>query len=137
MATRETWPLRREIYATRGELDRYLEELQRRRRELMDVKLQVRRHPGLVIGLGAVVAAAVGAAVWKARQARKQRAVPGIGRALSGLRNLGGASRDFSDARRGGHLFGFVARAGVPLGIALAKGLFRHAGAAGPRSRGC
>lgn len=118
----ETWRLRREIDATRGKLDRYLEELQRRRLELTDVKLQVRRHPAIVVGLGVAVAAAVGAAVLGARRVRKRKAVSPVRRALEALGSRPPAPRRPSGGRMLDLLFG----AGVPLGVALAKGLLRR-----------
>lgn len=134
----ETRRLRLEIYATRGDLARYIEELQRRRRELMDVKLQMRRHPAIVVGLGVAVAAALGGAVWKARRARQSRAVSAIERALSARGILGNVSRTFSGPPPGrkGRLIGLLANAGVPLGIALAKGLLRRGEGAGSQRRG-
>ena len=118
----ETWRLRREIDATRGELDRYIEELQRRRRELTDVKLQVRRHPAIVVGLGVAVAAVVGAAVLGARRARKRKAVSRVRRALGALGSLPPAPRPPA----GGRMLDLFLDAGLPLGVALAKGLLRR-----------
>lgn len=125
----ETWRLRGEIHATRGDLDRYIDELQRRRRELTDVKMQVRRHPALVVGLGAFVAAAVGGAVWKARRARQRKAISQIGRALSARGILGNLSGAFSAPRRerrSARILGHLADVGLPLGIAVAKALLRR-----------
>lgn len=109
-AAAETWRLTREIHATRGDMDRYIDELHRRRRELKDIPLQVRRHPALVIGLAAVVAAAVGGAVMKARRARRRNADSRAGRVLDALGILGRLP---------------LAAAGVPLGVALAERLLR------------
>lgn len=110
MVAAETWRLTREIHATRGDMDRYLDELQRRRRELMDVPLQVRRHPALVFGLVAAVVAAAGGTVLRARRARKRSADSRARRALDALGILGSMP---------------LAAVGVPLGVALAKGLLR------------
>lgn len=73
-AAEEIARMRREIDATRWQLERYIEEVDRRRREMTDVKLQARRHPALVVGLGIVVAAAVGGAVVRSRRARLAKA---------------------------------------------------------------
>ena len=63
--------IEREIEHLRSRLDRSLAELDRRRHELTDVKLQMRRHPQVFIGAGAVVALVVGGvafAIWRASQ---------------------------------------------------------------------
>ncbi len=49
-----------EIEHLRSRLDKSLAELDRRRHELTDVQLQVRRHPRVVIGAGVLVALLVG-----------------------------------------------------------------------------
>ncbi|MBL8111637.1 MAG: hypothetical protein JNK60_02050 [Acidobacteria bacterium] len=78
--SREVDRLRTEIDETRDELDTFVSELDRRRVEALDLKLQVRKHPGIAIGVGlAVVATAllgiamVGAVVVLAREARGSR----------------------------------------------------------------
>ena len=63
--------IEREIEHLRTRLDRSLGELDRRRHELTDVRLQMRRHPQVFIGAGAVVALVVGGvafAIWRANQ---------------------------------------------------------------------
>src|SRR5205807_1439979 len=63
--------IEREIEHLRTRLDRSLAELDRRRHELADIKLQVRKHPRVVIGAGAVVAALLGGvvfAIWRTKR---------------------------------------------------------------------
>lgn len=62
-----------EIEEVRKRLDKSLAELDRRRHDLMNVRLQVSKHPQAVIIAGGVVALLVGA-VWIA--ARRSRAEP-------------------------------------------------------------
>jgi len=63
--------LETEITDIRTRLDRSLAELDRRRHELTDVRLQVTRHPMVAVAAGVTVLALVGGvayAVWAARQ---------------------------------------------------------------------
>lgn len=63
-----------EILEVRSRLDRQLAELDRRRHELTDVRLQVRRHPMVAAVAGITVLAVLGGvayAVWAARQRQK------------------------------------------------------------------
>jgi hypothetical protein len=63
-----------EITEVRSRLDRSLAELDRRRHELTDVRLQVKRHPMVAIGAGVAVVAILGGvayAIWAARQRQK------------------------------------------------------------------
>jgi hypothetical protein len=60
-----------EIAEIRGRLDQSLAELDRRRHEATDVKLQIRRHPGAVAVAGGVVLLLLGGvayAIWAARK---------------------------------------------------------------------
>jgi hypothetical protein len=66
--------LETEITEIRTRLDRSLAELDRRRHELTDVRLQVRRHPMVAVAAGATLLALLGGvayAVWAARQRNK------------------------------------------------------------------
>jgi len=66
--------LETEITEIRSRLDRSLSELDRRRHELTDVRLQVRRHPLVAVVAGATVVALLGGvayAVWVSRQRNK------------------------------------------------------------------
>lgn len=63
--------IEREIEHLRTRLDRSLAELDRRRHELTDVRLQLRRHPQVFIGAGAAVALVVGGigfALWRSHR---------------------------------------------------------------------
>jgi hypothetical protein len=63
--------IEREIEHLRTRLDRSLAELDRRRHELTDLKLQMRKHPQVFIGAGAAVAlllGGIGFAVWRSRK---------------------------------------------------------------------
>ena len=66
--------LETEITEIRSRLDRSLAELDRRRHELTDVRLQVKRHPVVTAAAGVALLAIVGGvayAVWAARQRNK------------------------------------------------------------------
>jgi hypothetical protein len=66
--------LETEITEIRSRLDHSLSELDRRRHELTDVRLQVRRHPLVAVGVGVTVVALLGGvayAVYAARQRNK------------------------------------------------------------------
>jgi len=66
--------LETEITEIRTRLDRSLAELDRRRHELTDVRLQVKRHPMVAVAAGVTVLALIGGvayAVWAARQRNK------------------------------------------------------------------
>jgi len=66
--------LRGEIDSTRHELQTYISELDRRRQEAFDLKLQIRKHPAVVIGVGvAIVATVAGAVALAARSRRRGR----------------------------------------------------------------
>jgi hypothetical protein len=65
-----------EIDTLRQELGRLVAELDRRRHELLDVKLQVRKHPGLVIAAAGVAALLLGGMVGVAVRKRRQHARP-------------------------------------------------------------
>ena len=73
-ANGEPRKLETEITEIRTRLDHSLAELDRRRHELTDVRLQVRRHPMVAVAAGVTVLALVGGvayAVWAARQRNK------------------------------------------------------------------
>jgi hypothetical protein len=63
-----------EISEIRGRLDESLAELDRRRHEATDIKLQIHRHPAAVAVAGGVVLLLLGGvayAIWAARQREK------------------------------------------------------------------
>lgn len=71
---KHTRQLETEIEHLRGRLDRSLAELDRRRHEYTDVRLQLRKHPQVVAGAGVVVALVAGGialAIWRGKK-RKQ-----------------------------------------------------------------
>lgn len=88
--TRAPREIEREIDHLRKRLDRSLAELDRRRHELMDVKLQMRKHPQVFIVAGGVVVLMMGGvafAVWRSHKrdepAQKARRIRiAIGRAV-------------------------------------------------------
>lgn len=72
--------LRTEIDETRDELGVFVSELDRRRHEVMDIKLQVRKHPvaalvavAAAVGIGLALAGAVVVLVRAAKGTRKRR----------------------------------------------------------------
>lgn len=75
----ETKPPReieREIEYLRARLDRSLSELDRRRHELTDIRLQMRKHPRVFIGAGAVVVLALGGVGFAIYRSRKREELP-------------------------------------------------------------
>ena len=68
--------IEREIEHLRTRLDRSLSELDRRRHELTDVKLQMRRHPQVFIGAGAAAALIVGGVAFAIWRANKREEIP-------------------------------------------------------------
>jgi hypothetical protein len=82
--------LEKEIEHLRTRLDRSLAEVDRRRHELTDLRLQVRKHPGVVAGAAGVVVLLLGGvafAVWRAHEKQKipakaRRFQIAIGRAI-------------------------------------------------------
>ncbi len=69
--------LSRRVETSRDDLDRFVSELDRRRHEAMDLKLQARRHPAaavaLAVGAAGLVAGATYAGVRAVRNARARR----------------------------------------------------------------
>lgn len=66
--------IERDIEHLRTRLDRSLAELDRRRHELTDVRLQVRKHPAVFAGAGGVVLLLLGGvafAIWRAHEREK------------------------------------------------------------------
>jgi hypothetical protein len=68
--------IEREIEHLRARLDRSLAELDKRRHELTDVKLQIRRHPGVVAGVGGVLALAIGGIAFAVVRAQRPERLP-------------------------------------------------------------
>lgn len=65
-----------EIETLRAELGSLVSELDRRRHELVDVRLQLRRHPGVVLAAAGVAALLLGGAVAVSVRNRRRRARP-------------------------------------------------------------
>lgn len=72
---REEQAIESQIVRLRGELGEIVGELDRRRHEAFDLRLQLRRHAGVVVGIGtvAVVLAVGGLALWGASRRRQER----------------------------------------------------------------
>ncbi|HZZ83071.1 MAG TPA: hypothetical protein VFE30_00920 [Anaeromyxobacteraceae bacterium] len=85
---RQARQLESEIEILRGDIGDLVSELDRRRRELFDLRLQLQRHPVAVGAAGVGVALAVGGAVALVVTARRRRRRPverarRLGRAVS------------------------------------------------------
>ena len=65
-----------DIEHLRTRLDRSLAELDRRRHELTDVKLQMRKHPAAFIGAGAVLVLMLGGVGYAVYRSRKRQELP-------------------------------------------------------------
>ncbi|HEY5677563.1 MAG TPA: hypothetical protein VIR81_12280 [Myxococcales bacterium] len=74
--------IERDIEHLRTRLDRSLAELDRRRHELTDVRLQMQRHPGVFIGAGAAVALMIGGVAFAVWRSRKREELPQKARRL-------------------------------------------------------
>jgi hypothetical protein len=68
--------IERDIEHLRTRLDRSLAELDRRRHELTDIKLQMRRHPVVFIGAGAAVVLLLGGVGFAIYRSRKREEMP-------------------------------------------------------------
>ena len=68
--------IERDIEHLRTRLDRSLAELDRRRHELTDVKLQMRKHPVAFIGAGAVLVLMLGGVGYAVYRSRKRQELP-------------------------------------------------------------
>ncbi|HEX6656141.1 MAG TPA: hypothetical protein VF153_08030, partial [Candidatus Limnocylindria bacterium] len=68
--------IERDIDHLRTRLDRSLAELDRRRHELTDIKLQMRKHPAVFIGAGAVVVLMLGGVGFAIYRSRKRQEMP-------------------------------------------------------------
>lgn len=110
--------LRTKIDATREELGTYLSELDRRRHEALDLKLQIRKHPGVLIGAGVAVAGIVTGAVVMVARARK-RETPGQRMQRAASRILPAPAATPAGPSR---TLERLLTSAVPIGVALAKG---------------
>ncbi len=74
--------IERDIEHLRVRLDHSLAELDRRRHELTDVRLQMQRHPGVFIGAGVLVVAMLGGVGYAIYRSRKRQELPQKARRL-------------------------------------------------------
>jgi hypothetical protein len=74
--TRPPREIEREIEYLRTRLDRSLAELDRRRHELTDIRLQMRKHPAVFIGAGVAVALMLGGVGFAIYRSRKRDELP-------------------------------------------------------------
>ena len=68
--------IEREIEYLRTRLDRSLAELDRRRHELTDIRLQMRKHPAVFIGAGVAVALMLGGVGFAIYRSRRREELP-------------------------------------------------------------
>jgi hypothetical protein len=109
--------LRGEIDSTRDELRTYISELDRRRQEAFDLKLHIRKHPAVVIGVGVAIVATVAGAVALAARPRRQKAIARRGqRELSRL-----VSPTLPAAPSPNPLLKSLLKTALPLGVAMAR----------------
>lgn len=108
-----------EVDVLRGDLSALVGELGRRRREVLDLRLQLRRHPVAAVAVAAGAALLAGVLVARAVRARRgpaRREVPrALARLLEGERRRGGAPgivRDLAAAAGAALVRGLVARIG-------------------------
>jgi hypothetical protein len=73
---RQPREIERDIEHLRVRLDHSLAEIDRRRHELMDVRLQMRRHPLVFVGAGAVVVLLLGGVGYSIYRSRKREELP-------------------------------------------------------------
>ena len=114
--------LRTEIDATRDELGTYISELDRRRHEALDLKLQAKRHPALALGAGVAILGAVAGGLAMAIRARRHEAA---GRELRRKARRGASPAPAARADPG-WMFRIFLKAAVPIGIAVVTRLLSH-----------
>lgn len=109
--------LRTEINAARDELGTYISELDRRRHEALDLKHQVMKHPGLAIGAGVAIIAAVAGTVVMVLRSRRPEAL-----ARKRRRKLHRTASPPPHPPRDPYwMLKLLLRATVPIGIAVVK----------------
>ena len=109
--------LRTEIEDARDGLGAYVSELDRRRHEALDLKLQLKKHPGIGIGAGVVAVAAVAGAVAMIVQSRRQqgRTAPWAPWRIAP-----------SVAQKPAQLGKFLLGSAVPIGLKAARGVLER-----------
>jgi hypothetical protein len=120
--------LRTEIDATRDQLGTYISELDRRRHEALDLKLQVKRHPGLVIGAGVAIIGAVAGAVVMVIRARRPDT---LGRKVRRALARGGSPRATAPTDPD-WMLKLLLKAALPIGIAVVTRLLSQGTARRP-----
>ena len=76
----EVSALRNEIEVIRDDLGEYISELDRRRHDALDLKLQFRKHKELVLSMGVGLVAVVGGLIaWRVRAARHRSFLERVG----------------------------------------------------------
>ena len=111
--------LRSEIGATRDQLGTYISELDRRRHEALDLKHQLKKHRGLVIGAAVVTIGVVTGVVVMVSRARRHEALGRkVQRKLTWI-----ASPPPTAPTASAWMLKLVLQAALPIGIAVAKRL--------------
>jgi len=124
---KEPRDVEREIEHLRTRLDRSLAELDRRRHELTDVKLQIRKHPGVLWGAGGLlllVGGGVAFAIWRAKKrqelpAKAHRLRIAFGRAVDQPKKVARGEAPVWEK--------IVASVGTTIAVSLAKKLIDRA----------
>jgi hypothetical protein len=124
-----------ELDALRGDIAGLVAELDRRRHELFDVRLQARRHPVLVTSVVAGGALLLGAGIALAVRARRERQRP-VNRAREVRRAMSRIVEHPEDVAAKPKVYEAIATAvGVAVATALAKRLVDRAVSTAPTSR--
>lgn len=122
--------LRTEICATRDQLGTYIAELDRRRHEALDLKHQLKKHPGLVIGTAVAIIGAVAGAVVMVNRARRHGT---LGRKVQ--RKLTGIATSPPTAPADpAWMLKLLLKAALPIGIVVATRLLSQGTTRRPRS---
>lgn len=112
--------LRTEIDSTRDELGTYIAELDRRRHEAFDLKLQLKKHPGVVIAIGVgIVAAAAGAVAMVVHTRKRETLGRNAQRAPSPMAHPARAEPS--------RMLKFLLESAIPIGIGVARGFLGRA----------
>lgn len=120
----EVTRLRTEIEDARDGLGNYVSELDRRRHRALDLKLLLKKHKALAIGVGVVTLAAAAGAVRRMVRSRRQAALP----------SSGSADRIAAAvAQKPRRLAGFLLGTAVPVALRAARGVVERAASRQPR----
>lgn len=118
--------LRSEIDATRDELGNYITELDRRRHDALDVKVQLQRHKGIVIAVGVGLVAVTAGLVTLSLRSRRRQASLGT-RFHHALEHYvpGVTAIKAPSVSLRGRFSRMMVRNAVPLGIGIARSFFK------------